>query len=175
MKGLLEAPPLHLPYFPGESTSTEVDNTLLNREMKLQLLRHHVFRAQLRIKQQTDSHRNDRVFLVSDWDYFKVQTYKQSTIARHPFHKLATKYFGPFQIIKRVRNVAYTLLLPDSVKIHPTVHVSLLKKFHEVPTQISYPPVIDIDSSYCPEPDSILQRRMLKKGNKAILAHALVK
>ncbi|XP_070049923.1 uncharacterized protein [Nicotiana tomentosiformis] len=28
-------PPLHLPYLPGESTSAEVDNTLLNRELKL--------------------------------------------------------------------------------------------------------------------------------------------
>ncbi|KAM3203698.1 putative protein isoform X1 [Capsicum annuum] len=38
-------PPLYVPYLPGESSSTEVDTTLLNRELKLQLLKHHLLRA----------------------------------------------------------------------------------------------------------------------------------
>lgn len=55
-------PLLHLPYLQGESASAEVDATLLHREMKLELLKHHLRRAKLRMKQQADSHRSDRVF-----------------------------------------------------------------------------------------------------------------
>jgi len=167
-------PPLHLPYLPGESASAEVDGTLVNRKFKLQLLKHHLRRAQLRMKQQADSHRSDRHFEVGDWVYFKVQPYKQATIAGHSFHKLAAKYYGPFQILKRVGPVAYTLLLPSSVKIHSTVHVSLLKKCYEIPAQISYPPVVDLANPHCPNPELVLQRRMVKKGNKAV-AQLLVK
>ncbi|XP_070010919.1 uncharacterized protein [Nicotiana sylvestris] len=137
-------PSLHLPYLTGESASTEVDNTLLNREIKLQLLQHHLLRAQLIMKQQADNHRSDRNFEVGDW------------------------------IAKKVGPVAYTLLFLPSVKIHPIVHVSLLKKCYESPTQITYPPTNDIANPNCAEPEAILQRRMIKKGNKAI-AQVLVK
>ncbi|KAH0702597.1 hypothetical protein KY285_016875 [Solanum tuberosum] len=132
-------PLLHLPYLPRESSSAEVDSTLVSRELKLQLLKHHLSRAQLRMKQQVDSHRSDR----------------------------------NFNILWRVGPVAYTLLLPSSVKIHPTVHVSLLKKCYEVPTHISYPPTIDLASPR-PEPELVLQRRIVKQGSKAV-AQVLVK
>nr|XP_009788674.1 PREDICTED: uncharacterized protein LOC104236451 [Nicotiana sylvestris]XP_016444217.1 PREDICTED: uncharacterized protein LOC107769509 [Nicotiana tabacum] len=141
-------PPLHLPYLPEESAATEVDNTLINRELKLHL--------QHRMKQQADSHKSDRQFNVGDWVYLKVHPYKKVAISNHSSHKLASKYYGPFQILKRMGSVAYTLLLPARVKIHPTVHVSLLIKYYEVPSQISYPPVIDLASAYCPDPELIL-------------------
>ncbi|XP_075084785.1 uncharacterized protein LOC142168032 [Nicotiana tabacum] len=44
-------PSLHLPYLSGESASAEVDNNLIHRELKLQLLKHHLRRAQHRMKQ----------------------------------------------------------------------------------------------------------------------------
>lgn len=126
------------------------------------------------MKQQADSHRSERHFPVGDWVYFKVHPYKQATISHHSYPKLAAKYYGPFQIIKKVGPVAYTLLLPSSVKIHPTMHVSLLKKCYEVPSHVSYPPTVDLANPNCPTPESVLQRRMVKKGSK-VVAQLLVK
>ena len=44
--------------------------------------------------------------------------------------KLAPRYIGPFPIIKHVGKVAYKLELPESMNnIHPTFHISLLRKY----------------------------------------------
>ncbi|XP_075091802.1 uncharacterized protein LOC142171968 [Nicotiana tabacum] len=167
-------PPIHLPYILGELAASEVDNIITTREFKLQLLKHYLTKAQLRMKNQADKHRSDISFQVEDWVCLKVQPYKQTTISSQPYHKLASKFYRPIQVTKRIGSVAYTLLLPASVKIHPTVHVSLLKKCHVIPDHIFYPPVVDIADPQCPEPELILQRRMVKRGNKDV-AQVLVK
>ncbi|KAL8171376.1 hypothetical protein V2J09_023180 [Rumex salicifolius] len=43
---------------------------------------------------------------------------------------LLRRYEGPFQILAKVGKVAYNLALPDSLKVHPVVHVSMLKPYH---------------------------------------------
>ena len=44
---------------------------------------------------------------------------------------LIPKYDGPFEVIKRVRQVAYMLKLPERLKLHPTSNVSFLKPYQE--------------------------------------------
>lgn len=70
--------------------------------------------------------------------------------------------------------MAYTLVLPSLVKIHPTVHVSLLKRCYDVPSSISCPPTVDLANTNSPGPESVFQRRMVQKGNK-VVAQVLVK
>ncbi|KAH0639761.1 hypothetical protein KY285_036347 [Solanum tuberosum] len=73
------------------------------REATLRALKSHLLRAQTRIK---------------------AQAYKGRTTSQ----KLSAKFFGPFEILAKVGAVAYTLALPSAAKLHPTFHISQLKK-----------------------------------------------
>ncbi|OIT37800.1 putative mitochondrial protein [Nicotiana attenuata] len=106
---------------------------------------------------------------VGDWVYLKLQHYRQSSVAIWKSLKLSSKFYGPYQVIRRIGNATYELQLPPSAKIHQIFHVSQLKK--KIGTNI----VACVDSPVCSpdgvpmtEPIAVLGRRMIKRGNKAV-------
>ena len=44
---------------------------------------------------------------------------------------LIPRYDGPFEVIKRVGNIAYRLKFPNRFKIHLIFHVSFLKSYYQ--------------------------------------------
>ena len=51
--------------------------------------------------------------------------------------KLKPRYIGPFDVIRRVGELAYELALPPSLdKVHNVFHVSMLKKYVRDPNHI---------------------------------------
>ena len=159
------SPPIHLPYLAGSSTVHQVDLQLQEREEMMQLLKYHLHRAQERMKTQADKHRIDRQFSIGDWVYLKLQPYRQTSVADKQYHKLAPRYFGPYQIVDKIGAVASKLALPSFAQLHPVFHVSQLKKKigpHSrmgtlLPTPSSTPML---------EPLVILARRMVRRGNR---------
>lgn len=122
------------------------------------------------MKYYADKGRSERSFEVGDWVYLRLQPYRQTTLALQRNMKLSPRFYGPFQVLQRVGTVAYKLQLPTAAKIHPVFHVSLLKKKlgAHVVAQPSLPPV-GPEGTFQLEPMTVLDRRMVKRGNKAVV------
>jgi len=84
--------------------------------------------ARNRMKQIADNKRTEREFEEGDWVFLKLQPYRQNSVVVRKDLKLNPRYYGPFQINKRIGMVAYELKLPEGSLIHPVFRVSLLKK-----------------------------------------------
>ena len=79
-------------------------------------------------KSYADLKRLDRYFAIGEMVFLRVKP-KKSYLRLVKFKKLAFKYYGPYQITKRIGTRAYELLLPPYVRIHNVFHVSLLRKY----------------------------------------------
>ena len=165
-----QPPSLHIPYVPGDSLVKAVDKSLKARKECIEMLKYHLTRAQHRMKAQADQHRSDKQLEVGDWVYVKLQPYRQHSVALRLNQKLGPKFFGPFPILARVGPVAYRLQHPAQAKIHPVFHISLLKKYiGDCPALLGSVPEVDELGLLAAELVAILDRRLGKKGNKAVV------
>ena len=58
---------------------------------------------------------------------------------------MASRYVGPYRVLKKVRTVAYRLELPEEMSdIHPVFHVSQLRRCLKVP-EAEHMPIEAID------------------------------
>ncbi|XP_070026629.1 uncharacterized protein LOC142182302 [Nicotiana tabacum] len=126
------------------------------------------------MQSQANAHRTDKQLVVGNWVFVKLHLYRQSTLSTLPYHKLTSRYFSPYPIVERVSSVAYKLLLPPELQIHPAFHISQLKFYYDLSSEIVHPPVINFFNPLCPFPEAIFARRLIKKGNK-VVAQCFVK
>lgn len=86
------------------------------------------------------------------------------------------RFFGPYKILEKIEPVAYRLLLPPSSQIHDVFHVILSRKHLGPiqPTSVTLPPVLD-ESTILPQLESILDRRVIRKGKYRPKTEILVK
>ena len=61
---------------------------------------------------------------------------KRSSLKLGKYRKLAFRFCGPYEIVKRVGEQLYQLALPPHLHVHDVFHVSLLKKYVANPEHI---------------------------------------
>lgn len=163
-------------YVPGTSQVDAVDSFLCERDEVLRDLRSHWMRARDRMKTVADRHRRDVTFSIGDFVYLKLQPYRQTSIQFRASVKLAPRFFGPYKVLERVGAVAYRLELPLGTRIHNIFHVSQLRKHHRSLPASSFPlPPTTDDAVFIPQPESILDRRMVHKDRYRPRLEVLVK
>ena len=148
------------------SSQPEVEALVSERATMLASVRHHLHRAQQRMKVQADKRRSERSFAVGDFVYLKLQPYVQSSLAPRAHQKLSFRYFGPYEIIDKIGSVAYKLQLPASSTVHPVFHVSLLKPAPSTKYTVS-PDLPDVDD-HLQVPEAVLQRLLHQRQDGTV-------
>ncbi|XP_058617262.1 uncharacterized protein LOC131530817 [Onychostoma macrolepis] len=117
------------PLFPWTGEPSEVpavDSWFRESERVWDMAHVHLQRAVRRHKEQADIRRaatpryqpGDQVWLST-----------RDIRLRLPCKKLSPRYVGPFPVIRQINEVTYELRLPNTYRISPTFHVSLLKPY----------------------------------------------
>ncbi|KAL8151395.1 hypothetical protein V2J09_021203 [Rumex salicifolius] len=89
----------------------------------------HLMKAAKRMKKWSDKRRRPFDYRVGDLAMIKLllQQLKSLKQVRKGFMR---RYEGTFEVLAKIGKVTYKLALPGNMKIHPVVHVSMLKSYH---------------------------------------------
>ncbi|XP_070004557.1 uncharacterized protein [Nicotiana sylvestris] len=85
--------------------------------------------------------------------------------------KLSPRFVGPFEVLRRVGEVAYKLALSPSLSgVHPVFHVSMLRRYHADLSHMLDFSTIQLDESlgYEKEPVAIVDRQDRQLRSKRI-------
>ncbi|XP_074293288.1 uncharacterized protein LOC141620269 [Silene latifolia] len=85
--------------------------------------------------------------------------------------KLSTKYFEPYEVLKRVGEVAYRLALPPNLsKVHDVFHLSQLRHYCSDPSHVLQANDIEVEPNliYEERPVRILERQEERLRNKIV-------
>ncbi|KAA3462020.1 Gag-Pol polyprotein [Gossypium australe] len=95
-------------------------------------------------KYYADLKRKDIEFQIGDRVFLKVSPWKK-ILRFGRKRKLSLQYIGPYEIIERVRPVAYRLSLPSKLeKIHNLFHASMLRRYQSNPSHVISPTEVEI-------------------------------
>jgi hypothetical protein len=99
----------------------------------------------------------------------RLQPYKQLSLKQHGKNKLAPKFYGPYQINRKISHVAYQLDLPDKSRIHNVFHVSCLKRvLGQQQKAQTILPMLDEEGRIILEPEAIIATREKRLRSRVI-------
>ena len=148
-----------------ESTNVETVSKFLYRTQEVwRSARAQMEKAVVAQKKYYDKKHRDIQFAVGDTVLLSTQNLRLKGIP----HKLQWKFCGPYKILEKIGAQAYRLKLPDTWRIHPVFHVSLLKQWRpstvqQVPGEVE---LEDADQPQYFDVEKILQWRWNSKTRR---------
>ena len=127
--------------------------------------------AQDRMKAVADGKRRDESFQVGDMVLLKTYKTTHINLARLGTKKLYPLSIGPFKVVEKINEVAYKLDLPMELKkVHPTFHVSLLRRYKDGGrSALTKPPPLLVEGNAEYEVERILTHKDLRNGTRQYL------
>jgi hypothetical protein len=140
----------------------------VNKEI-IRELKDNLHRAQNQQKLYADRKRVEHTFKVGDLVYLRLQPYRQASIKKSGDEKLQPRFYGPYEVQRRIGEVAYELKLPPGSKIHNVLRVSCLKKTlgQHVLFDETLPPMYEEGKIHL-VPERTLETRVKQLRSKAI-------
>ena len=127
-------------------------------------------RAQQRQKAYADKGRRDASYQV------KLLLNTQNLRFKSPgTPKLMPRWVGPFTVLERIGDVAYSLELPASMRMHPVSHVSLLQRYCGDGRVQPPPPPFYVGGQLAYTVSRILDHRPVQRGRRKNMKEFLVR
>jgi hypothetical protein len=155
-------------YDKGDARAPVVDQMLREREEFLTAAHERLVQAQEQVKLFYDVKHTDVAFCVGDWVWVKLLHRPIASLPHQTKGKIASRFYGPYQIPEKIGEVAYRVQLPAGARIHNVVHVGVLKAYHgNAPTEVPPLPQM-LHGRVLPTPATVVHSR-LARGRWQIL------
>ncbi|XP_017407708.1 uncharacterized protein LOC108320705 [Vigna angularis] len=120
----------------GGRSSVDGTRDSLADYRKVKLIQERMRASQNRQKSYADRRRKPLEFAVGDHVFLRVTpTTGVGRVIRA--RKLSPRYLGPYQILRRIRPVAYEIVMsPRLANLHPVFHVYQLRKYVSDPSHV---------------------------------------
>jgi hypothetical protein len=82
---------------------------LVQKQQAITKLKDNLAQAQARMKKYEDKKRSERIFMVGDMVYLKLQPFRHTSFDLYQNLKLTSKYYGPFKVLEKIGQATYKL------------------------------------------------------------------
>ena len=165
-------PPSMKAYEPGNARAPAVDPLLQDRDDFLLAARECLLQAQDHAKLYYDAKHTPLEFEVSAWVWVKLLYRPSASLPAASKGKLAPRFYGLYQILERIGDVAYRVRLPASARIRNVFHVGVLKAFRGTPPAEAPPLPPMLNGHVMPIPSAMLRSRLVRGRLQVLVSWA---
>ena len=122
---------LLVPAATNKSNVQATEDFLLRLQNTLHIAQDRLHEAQQRQANYANKRRREERFKKGDKVLLNTANIRAAYNGQRPAQKLQQKFIGPFTVERAVGEAAYKLALPPTIKAHPVVHVSWLRRYHQ--------------------------------------------